>query len=375
MKYIILYLSSILLALLCSAHSYSYELLTSRSVVNNQHVWYVHLPGNTEDGHSYIDLFSRATSLWMTTAPQLDLDFIQDEQEVCNGDTSTNNINTVSFRSTTCNGRDKSGFGGFASHQNTAVFYDDGSYEIHIGEGDIFVVPRSHTSPVALGILTHEIGHNLGLAHSDVFGSIMYPASSIHFQGIGPDDACAIAIVTGYPEQCPIALTPSYSTDASHTSAHFAGFASKTGYYASINGISINGVDIREVFRPNEEIIVYTTVLYDKAHWHKPGAIHLLAQLSDGGPLYAKQTDGSWTPYLGGDVPVTVKDPILYLADDYIIIGRNPSTALNGGQPFQGAQLGLEGQTVLFWVAYSVDEQPGVYIHGGKPIRVSWTLD
>ena len=69
MKHIILYLSSILLALLCSAHSYSYELLTSRSVVNNQHVWYVHLPGNTEDGHSYIDLFSRATSLWMTTAP------------------------------------------------------------------------------------------------------------------------------------------------------------------------------------------------------------------------------------------------------------------------------------------------------------------
>ncbi len=381
MKHIILYLSSILLALLCSAHSYSYELLTSRSVVNNQHVWYVHLPGNTEDGHSYIDLFSRATSLWMTTAPQLDLSFIQDEQEVCNGDTSINGINTVSFRSSYCDETQPS-FSGYAPYHSTVVSHDDGSYDRYIDEGDIFLVPwpntyvpRPRTSPETLGTLNHEIGHNLGLAHSVVFASIMNPAGGGR-QGISPDDACAIAIVTGYPDRCPIALTPSYATDASHTSAHFAGYASESPKYSIINGVAtpIPGFTPREVFRPNEELIVYATVLYDKKHWRKPGAIHILAQLSDG-PLYAKQEDGSWTPYLGGEVPVSIKSPNLYLADDFIIVGRDPSTVLYGGQPFHGAQLGLEGQTLLFWIAYSVDDQPGVYIHGGEPIRISWTLD
>ncbi len=378
MKHTILYLTSLLLTILCSPYSYSYNLLSSHSVVNNQHMWYVYLPGNTQDGHSYIDLFSRATSLWTTTAPQLDLAFANDQQEVCYGDTSINGINTVSFRSSYCDGTTPS-LSGFASLNRTVITHDDGSYEIHIDEGDVFIVPQPQTSERALRVLTHEIGHNLGLDHSTVYASIMHPTgpNPDHNQkNLSPDDACAISLVTGYPEHCPIALTPSYSTDASHTSAHFAGYASETSMYASTNGVAthIAGLTAREVYRPNEEIVVYATVLYDNQHWHKPGAIHVLAQLSDG-PLYAKQTDGSWIPYLGGEVPITIKKPILYLADDFIVIGRDPSTAFYGGQPFQGAQLGLEGQTVLFWVAYSVDEQPGVYIHGGKPIRISWTLD
>ncbi len=130
----------------------------------------------------------------------------------------------------------------------------------------------------------------------------------------------------------------------------------------------------REVFRPDEEIVVYATVLYDKKHWYKPGAIHILAQLTDG-PLYAKQEDDSWTPYLGGDVPIAVNDPYLHLANDFIVVGRDPITAYYGAPPFQGDQLGLEGQTLLFWIAYSVDDQPGIYFHGGEPIRVSWTLE
>ncbi len=40
-----------------------------------------------------------------------------------------------------------------------------------------------------------------------------------------------------------------------------------------------------------------------------------------------------------------------------------------------GAMPGLEGQTLAFWIAYTVDDDPELLVYGSEPIRVEWTLE
>lgn len=65
-----------------------------------------------------------------------------------------------------------------------------------VGPGSIVVQCTVYETEAfaVLGVLIHEVGHCLGLAHSSVKGAAMYPYCC---EDIGPDDAAGIAAIYG----------------------------------------------------------------------------------------------------------------------------------------------------------------------------------
>ncbi len=73
--------------------------------------------------------------------------------------------------------------------------------DIHFDNGDPWEIIGTPSEPDILGILTHEIGHSLGLGHSTIDGTVMFPAA-LRRMGPGtgtllPDDINGIQFLYG----------------------------------------------------------------------------------------------------------------------------------------------------------------------------------
>lgn len=191
---------------------------------------------------------------------------------------------------------------------------------------------------------------------------------------LSPDDICGVAVISGNREYCPVALGEAVASNGAATQAHFSGYASADA-----------GATAREALRPWHEFNVYTTVLIDPAHRYRPGQLHVIAETEDA-RYFARNADGEWHPWTGGELPAATPPGNLEHAMELIILGRN---GISRGQPvfdpahgyqlyreaLTGIRLGLEGVSLKFWVAYSSEAEPGLLIYGSEPIRVAWTLE
>jgi hypothetical protein len=100
------------------------------------------------------------------------------------------------------NGTDE--FNGFPTTKALAYFPSNGGNiagDIHFDNGDPWEVIGTRPAPDVLGILTHEIGHALGLGHSDIAEATMFPAAPRR-RGPGtgmlhPDDIAGIRAIYG----------------------------------------------------------------------------------------------------------------------------------------------------------------------------------
>ncbi len=73
--------------------------------------------------------------------------------------------------------------------------------DIHFDNGDPWEIIGTPSEPDILGIMTHEIGHSLGLGHSTIDGTVMFPAA-LRRMGPGtgtllPDDINGIQFLYG----------------------------------------------------------------------------------------------------------------------------------------------------------------------------------
>lgn len=73
--------------------------------------------------------------------------------------------------------------------------------DIHFDNGDPWEVVGTSSEPDVLGVLTHEIGHTLGIGHSTLDGAVMFPRA-LRRMGPGtgiltPDDVAAVRAVYG----------------------------------------------------------------------------------------------------------------------------------------------------------------------------------
>lgn len=93
---------------------------------------------------------------------------------------------------------------GMPTTKALAYFPGSGGYiagDIHFDNGDPWAVVGTPSEPDVLGILTHEIGHTLGIAHTTLEGAVMYPAA---LRRMGPgtglltaDDISAVQAIYG----------------------------------------------------------------------------------------------------------------------------------------------------------------------------------
>ncbi len=362
-------LTCLLAGCLASGPAQAFELSFPVPLRNNSHTYYAHLPGFLPDGESFFRGFMRSLAVWMDASGNINLSAIDEEREVCSSNTSgssQNGINTASFADDFC------GDDSYFSGPNTAEAVTQTSWNpFAILESDIifnaaskprFSSVEHHFHHVAV----HEIGHSLGFGHSAVRASIMQARLSHGRRDpvLSADDHCALAMRYGSPEQCPILLGEGLATNDDFTNALFAGGATTDG-----------GWTFREHFAPLDRITIYGSFVKDRSHARRPGKLHVVAATEDD-ILFARHADGNFHPLEDvANIPAAADlDRDLY-AQDLVIIGtrhldREPSIG-----PLIGSVYGLTGQTVFFYLAYSLDEQPGVYYYSSQPIQVSWPLN
>lgn len=381
--------SAAALAIACaSAFSYKplYENIDNLPLEDNRLAWHVWVPGESDDGDAWDPLFHDSVRYWNAEIPYFDLSAVTRDSEDCtrrsSGSTSARNqVNTATWRETNCGG------GSMAQAAGWALTFLGGSGDARvIDEGDVFfnetfehaeggaeqmVFDETSFYSVAL----HEIGHNLGLGHGYIDAAVMaYGPTHKWRKRLSPDDICGVAVISGNREYCPVALGAAVASNGAATQAHFSGYASADA-----------GATAREALRPWQEFNIYTTVLIDPAHRYRPGQLHVIAETEDG-RYFARNAEGEWHPWTGGELPAATPPGNLEHAMELIILGRNGiARGLPAFDPAHGYQLyrealtgirlGLEGVSLKFWIAYSSDAEPDLLIYGSEPIRVAWTLE
>ncbi len=363
-----------------------FENLDDVPLKDNRLTWHVWVPGESDDGDAWDPLFHDSVQYWNTELPYFDLAAVTRDSQDCGRTASgsgsaRNDVSTVSWRETNCGGGAMdhaagwaltflAGFGASTVIEEGDIFFNE-KFEHAEGGAEQMVFDETSFYSVAL----HEIGHNLGLGHGYIDAAVMaYGPTHKWRKRLSPDDICGVAVLSGNREFCPVALGEAVSSNGAATEAHFSGYASADA-----------GATARELLRPWQEFNIYATVLIDPAHRNRPGQLHVVAETEDG-QFFARNADGEWHPWSGGELPAATATGDLEHAMEIIILGRN---GISRGQPvfdpahgyqlyreaLTGIRLGLQGVSLNFWVAYSTETEPGLLIYGDQPIRVAWTLD
>ncbi len=380
---------------------HAFELIHPVTIYDKTMTWRIDLPGVSPDGNTWDDLFRIAIQNWNDMAG-LNLQAAS-ESLPDNCIRQRNHLgyepNTVRFNTTqNC----EINAGGFAQvRSNLHLFQWTGSawgyrYEVSantpavpgITDSVIFFLNKEPGPYVGreesfMALAGHELGHALGLGHTEILSSLMsLPGDG--YAGITHDDICGMAVLLQDYGRCASYISAATTADTL-THAHFVTYASSNG-----------GIDRRETFRPWNEVDVFGTIVFDPAHFEVAGAVHILAQLDN--VFYARRGE-LWEPWADGPLPAAYEFEELGYADDFVILGRNGAyeegaivdvsvwTTLEWDQYYAderplvtnaitGEKLGIgDGVSLSFWIAYSSIDAPGVYHYGSHPLVVTWSTD
>lgn len=419
-----------LLLFLVPASAPAFELLYPVTIKDKTWRYVVILPGTTIEGTPYMDLFDYSVQEWNhRVGMTLSWESGQQGEDPC-----ARSFNSVSMIEVdVCFDYDFPYAAAAGTFANILDFtWSDGGWRNRgeaglttepypsIIRANIFLatrngVPQSNLEFSASSTLTHEIGHNLGLAHSTITNSLMSlsgsePFNHDNFNGLPTldhDSLCGVFFLNDEHERCST-FRPAATTDGSRTWAEFHSYASGNGGHAE-----------QSIFNPAEELDAYGTIVISPPDWEKPGSIHVVAMYADGS-LAFRLENSEWSfEWTGGRLPISYRHEALDYAHDFQIAGLNflesrlererrelglsslfeiiahfeipiegisftDTTAawdyvwhyLRSQDPnyASGEKWGFgDGDSIAFYIAYSTDEAPEVYHYSAEPLIITWS--
>ena len=399
--------------------SHPFGLIFPSSIKDNYAIWYVYLPGESPAGVTWTDLLTHVLEEWEAELPHLTLEFVEDESAAgCRVATDGRGTIALGYGGQ-CGISDPPPTNGTAYPIGEWEYFEDGTETLLVTNTDILLFESTMTTNSTTGRVysesfqvrsavsatAHEIGHGLGLGHTYIAASLMgnttlvswaiYPSSRreqynhlLQFRLPSVDDICGAAVISGRRDLCAIGLGPGLAhtpgaLELDPTNAFMAGYASSDAGYSQAS-----------LFNPDESVDVYATITLPYEHWlphgqtagydaTPRGALHVFAQLEGDSTLYARDETGSWNQWVEGeDYPVSQLIPDQQLnygywkhqrfAQEIHILGNNGSSSIPA---VTGANLGLQGRTVRFWIGYTMDEEPDRLIYSPNPIRLEWASE
>lgn len=208
-------------------------------------------------------------------------------------------------------------------------------------------------------IILHEIGHSLGLSHSDNVNSVMYPFYSDENNDLAPDDIQGIQSLYGPPT--PKSTTPTTSTSTEKTPAVFP-----TITITTTKGIPDVSPDLCEIENINKFVVLSNKrfyIIHEKWFW----SVDLVT-----GKYEKPKLISDWFPFLPSNfktVEAVYQDPtgdIVAVVDGRMYIISYPSMQLKVVQPltsmlrfashFHGMVNSYSGRTYVFYDDMLVNE-------------------
>ena len=348
-------LASVALLILWNPHAHAFKFLQGHyksTVVGNSITFHVDIPGVSDSGVPWNLAFSRAAEHWSMLTP-VQVNTVKSVADPCHRDS----ISGVGFTNN-C----------WAEHLATAAtFRSDGmiagadltfdsnsDWDVFTGNSRLKVIehPGGRVEYRLIydfeRVSLHEIGHALGLGHTNFPESIMSaaPDRGDHNEKLTADDFCGVNIAHGNPGGCLLILKNPATVSGKNTTAHFVGGVSRD-----------RGLTYDTVFQRVDKLDVMATVVVEERHYHKPGRLHAVVELSDGALLMKTDTGFSaWDGTIEA-LRTTAVQPLIGANEIYVL--KNFDLGAN-----QVQNIG-----VSVYVGYSVVEEPGEVYYSGTPIK------